>query len=80
MAIDTFVENVCGTVLKALPSSIFKCRPHDDPPPPTPAGIQDEISLKDQMRKRWQVTRHASLRAEIVRLQRSVTSRLNEWR
>ena len=47
---------------------------------PIPAGIQDEIRLKNRLRRQWQVTRDPSLRAEVNRLQRSVTRRLNEWR
>jgi hypothetical protein len=44
MAIDTCVKNFSGTVLKALAASTPKCRPHDDPRHPIPAGIQDEIA------------------------------------
>jgi hypothetical protein len=44
MAIDACVENFSGAVLKALATSNPKCRPRDDPWPPIPAGIQDEIS------------------------------------
>jgi hypothetical protein len=32
------------------------------------------------LRKQWQVTRDPALKAQINRLQRSVTYRLNEWR
>jgi len=49
MAIDTCVENFSGAVLKALAASTPKHRLHDDPQPPIPAGIQDEIRLKDQL-------------------------------
>ena len=52
----------------------------DDPRPPTAAGIQDDMRVKNRLRKRWQVTRGPSLKAEVNRLQRSVTHRLNEWR
>jgi hypothetical protein len=45
-----------------------------------PAGIQDEIRLKNRLRRRWQVTRDPALKAEVNRLQRSVTGRLNERR
>jgi hypothetical protein len=44
MAIDTCVENFSGAVLKALEASIPKRRPRDDPRPPIPVGIQDEIA------------------------------------
>ena len=37
-------------------------------------------SLKNRLRRQWQVTRDPTLRAEVYRMQRSVTRRLNEWR
>jgi hypothetical protein len=80
MAIDTCVENFSGAVLKALEASTPKRRPRADPQPPIPAGIQDEIRLKNRLRRQWQVTRDSTLRAEVNRLQTSVTRRLNEWR
>jgi hypothetical protein len=80
MAIDTCVENFSGAVLQALAASIPKSRPRDDPRPPIPVGIQDEIRLKNRLRRRWQVTRDPALKAEVNLLQRSVTCRLNEWR
>ena len=45
-----------------------------------PAGIQDEIRLKNRLRRQWQITRDPALKAEVNRLQRSVTHQLNEWR
>ena len=80
MAIDTCVENLSGTVLKALAASTPKRRPRADPRPPMPAGIQDDIRLKNRLRRQWQVTRDRTLRSEVNRLQRSVTRPLNEWR
>jgi len=80
MAIDTCVEKFSGAVLKALVAFTPKCRPRDDPQPPIPAGIQDEIRLKNQLRRQWQITRDPALKAEVNRLQRSATHRLNEWR
>jgi hypothetical protein len=79
MAIDTCVENFSGTVLKSLVASTPKLRPRGDPRPPIPAGIQDEIHLKNRLRKQWQVTRDTALRAEVNLQQRSVTRQL-EWR
>ena len=79
MAIDTCVDNFSGAVLKALAASP-KCCPRDDPRPSIPAGIQDEIRLKNQLRRRWQVIGDHALKAEVNRLQRSLTRRLNEWR
>jgi hypothetical protein len=46
MAIETCIENFSGAVLKALAASTPNCRPRDDPRPPIPAGIQDEISRR----------------------------------
>jgi len=80
MAIDTCVENFSGAVLKALAASTPKRRPRADPRPPIPAGIEDEIRLKNRLRRQWQVTRDPTLKAEVNRLQKSVTRRLNEWR
>jgi hypothetical protein len=80
MAIDTRIENFSGAVLKALEASTPKRRPCDDPRPPIPAGIQDEIRLTTRLRRRWQITRDPALKAEVNRLQRAVTRRLNEWR
>ena len=80
MAIDTCVENFSVAVLKALAAPTPKCRPCEDPLPPIPAGIQDGIRQKNRLRRRWQVTRDTALKAEVNRLHRSVTRRLNEWR
>ena len=80
MAINTCVENFSGAVLQALAASTPKCRPRDDPRPPVPASIQDEIHLKNRLRRRWQVTRDLALKPEVNHLQRSVTRQLNEWR
>ena len=41
---------------------------------------QDEICLKNRLRRRWQVARDPALKAAVNRLHRSVTRRLNEWR
>jgi len=57
MAIDICVGNFSGAVLKALAASTPKCRPRDDPRPPIPAGIQDEIRLKTRLWRQWQITR-----------------------
>ena len=80
MAIDTCIENFSAAVLQALAASTPKCRPRDNPRPPIPAGIQDEIRLKYRLRRWWQVTRNPALKAEFNRQQRSVTRWLNEWR
>jgi hypothetical protein len=70
MAIDTYDENFSGAVLKALVASTPKRRPRGDHRPPIPASIQDEIRLKNRLRKRWKVTRDPALRDEVNRLQR----------
>jgi hypothetical protein len=80
MPIDTSVEDFSGTVLQALSTSTPKSRPRDDPRPLISAGIQKRIRLKNRLRRRGQVTRNPALKAEVNRLQRSVTRRLNEWR
>jgi len=80
MAIETCVESFSGAVLQALVASTPTCRPRDDPRPPIPSGIQDEIRLKNRPRRLWQVTRDPALKAKVNLLQRSVTRRLNEWR
>jgi len=51
MAIDTCVENFSGAVPKALAASTPKRRSRDDPRPPVPAGNQDEIHLKNRLRR-----------------------------
>ena len=80
MDIDTCVENFSGAILGALNASTPKRRPIGDPRPQNPAGIQDEIGLKNRLRRRWQVTRDPAPKAEVNRIQMSVTRRLNEWR
>ena len=44
MDIDTCVGNFSGAILEALAAYTPKCRPHGDPTPQIPAGIQDEIA------------------------------------
>jgi hypothetical protein len=80
MAVDTCVENFSGAVFKALAASTPKCRPRACPRPPITAVIPDEIRLKNRLRRRWQVTRETALKAEVDRLQRPVSRKLNEWR
>jgi hypothetical protein len=80
MAIDTCVENFSGAVMQALAAPTPESRPRDDALPPISAGIQDEIRLNNRLRRRWQVIRDPALKAEVNRLLRSVTRRLNEWR
>jgi hypothetical protein len=78
--IDTCVEEMSSAILKALTASNPKSPPRDDPRPPIPACIQDEIRLKNRLRLQWQITRDPALKAEVNHLQPSVTHQLNEWR
>jgi len=73
MTIATCVENFSGGGLKALASSTPKRRPRADPRLPLPASTQDEKRLENRLRGQWQVTRYPILRAENIRLQRSLT-------
>jgi hypothetical protein len=77
MAIDTSVENFSGAVLKALAVSTSKFRPRHDPRPSIPANIQDEIRLKDRIRRTWQITGDPALKAEINRLHRCCKPKAN---
>jgi len=52
MAIDSCVEKFSGAILKALVVSTPKSRHPADPRPPIPAAIQDEIRLKNRLRRR----------------------------
>jgi len=78
MDIDTCVENFFGAILGTLESSTPNRRQIGDPRLQIPAGIHDEIRRKTRLRSCWQVTRDPALKAEVNRLQRSVTRRLNE--
>jgi hypothetical protein len=79
-AIDKCVEELTSTIQEATAASAPKRRPRADPRPSLPASIQDEIRLKNRLRRQWQVTRDVALKAQVNRLQRSVTCQLNEWR
>jgi hypothetical protein len=79
-AIDACVKELTGAISKALADSTPKFRPRADPRPPLPANIQHEIRLKNQLRRQWQITKDPALKAVVNRLQRSVTTQLNEWR
>jgi len=78
MDIATCVENLSGAIIGALEATTLNRRPIGDPRPQIPAGIEDEIRLKNRLRRRWQVSRDPTLKTEVNRLQRSVTRRLNE--
>ena len=80
MDIDTCVENFSDAILGALEASTPKRRPFGDPRPQIPAGFQEEIRLKNRLRRRWQVTRDPDLKPEVNHFQKSVNRRLNDWR
>jgi hypothetical protein len=75
--IDTCVEEMSSAILEALAAPNPESRPRDDPRPPIPACIQDEIRPKNRLRRQWQITRDPALKAEVNRLQRSVTHQPN---
>jgi hypothetical protein len=78
--IDMCLEEMSSAILEALAASTSESRPPDDPRPQIPACIQDEIRLKNRLRRQWQINRDPALKAEVNRLQRSVNHQLNEWR
>jgi hypothetical protein len=78
--IDTCVEEISSAILEVLAASTPESGPRDDERPPIPACIQDEIRLKNRLRRQWQMTRDPALKAEVNRLQRAVTHQVNEWR
>ena len=57
VAINTCVENMSGAVLKDLAASTPKNHPRDNPRSPIPAGIQNEVHLKNRLQRQLQVTR-----------------------
>jgi hypothetical protein len=77
--IGTCVEEISSAILETLAESNPESRPRDDPRPPIPACIQDEIRPKNRLRRQWQITRDPALKADVNRLKRSVTHQLNEW-
>jgi hypothetical protein len=79
-SIDKCVVQLTSPIQEATAASVPGRRPHADPRPPFPASIQDEIRLKNRLRRQWQITKDPALQAQINRLQRSITYQLNEWR
>jgi hypothetical protein len=74
MAIEACIERFYGAMLRALGASTPNCLLREDQQPPIAAGIQDEIRLKHRLRRQWQISRDPVLKAEVSRLQRSVTN------
>jgi hypothetical protein len=79
-AIDKCLEELTSAIQEATAAPAPRRRPRADPRPPLPSSIQDEIRLKNRLRRQWQITTDPALKAPINRLQRSVTYQLNEWR
>jgi hypothetical protein len=77
--IDACVGSMTSAISGALEGSTPNSRPRADPRPPIPARIHDEIRLNNRHRRLWQFTRDPALKAEVNRLQRSVTPQLQEW-
>jgi hypothetical protein len=77
MAIVTCVEVFSGAVVVFLATSTPKRRPRENPRPPIPSGIKDEIRLKNRLLRQWEFTTDPFLIAEDNRLHRSVTRPLN---
>lgn len=80
VAVDMCDKELSSTISTELPESTPKCRPLDDLWPLILALIQDETCLKTQLRRQWQISRDTTIKAEVTRLQRSVTNQVNEWR
>jgi len=78
MTNDTCVDNCSGPLLKIVAASTPKRARVGDPWPPIPAGIQDQIRLKNQLRRKRHGARAPDLRADVNPLQRTVTRQLNE--
>jgi hypothetical protein len=79
-ALDKCFEELTSAIQEITVASTPKSRPRADPLPPLPASVKEEIRLKNRLRRQWQVTRDPALKAQVNRLQRSVTYRLNEWK
>jgi hypothetical protein len=72
-AIDKSVEELTSAIQEVTAASAPKRRHRAKLRPPLPASIQDEIRLKNRLRRQWEVTRDPALKALVNRLLRSVT-------
>jgi hypothetical protein len=52
-AIDKYVEDLTSAIQEVTAASAPKRRPRAEPRPPPPANIQDEIRLKNRLRRQW---------------------------
>jgi hypothetical protein len=62
-AVDKCVEELTSAIQEGTEVSAPKRRPRADPRPLLPGSTQDEISLKNRLRRQWQVTRDPALKA-----------------
>lgn len=79
-AIHKCVDELAGAIQKATAASGSKGQPRADPRPPLPDSVQDVIHPKNLLRRQWQTMPDPALKAQVNRLQKSVTYQLNEWR
>jgi hypothetical protein len=79
-AIDKCLEDLTSSIHEAKAASVPRRRTRADPRPPLPASIQEEMHLKNRLRRQWQIMRYPALKSVINRLQRSRTWQLNLWR
>jgi hypothetical protein len=79
-AVDKCVDEFASAMQEAIAAFAPKRRPRGDLRPPLPASIQDEMRLKNLLKKQWQVARDPSLKDQVNRLQRPATYLMNESR
>jgi hypothetical protein len=79
-AIDKCLEELTSAIHEDTAAPAPRRRTPTDPRPPLPASIQDEVRLKNWLRRQWPITRHPTMKVQMNRLQRLVTWQLNEWR
>jgi hypothetical protein len=71
-ATDKYVEEPTSAIELATTVSAPKRRIRGNQRPPLAASILDEISLKNRLRKQWQIARGAALAAQVNRIHKSV--------
>jgi hypothetical protein len=62
--IEKCLEELTSAIHEATAASAPWRRPRTDTRPPLPASIQDEIRLKNRLRRQWQITRDPALKAQ----------------
>jgi hypothetical protein len=75
--IDKCLEELTSAIHEATAASAPRRRPCADPWPLLLASIQDDVRLKNRLRRQWQITRDPALKTQINRLQKFVTYQLN---